>query len=50
MQYIKLANQMAGQGSEWVRPPRLPLIGAERQMIEKIIQTAIDTRPQLPAL
>jgi len=50
VQYIKLANQMAGQGAEWVRPPRLPLIGAERQMIEKIVQTAIDTRPQLPAL
>tara|TARA_R110002124_G_scaffold1797_6_gene11381 strand:+ start:28512 stop:29417 length:906 start_codon:yes stop_codon:yes gene_type:complete len=50
VQYIKLANQMAGQGAEWVRPPRLPLIGAERQMIEKIVQAAIDTRPQLPAL
>ncbi|MGV8855351.1 MAG: dihydrodipicolinate synthase family protein [Devosia sp.] len=50
VQYIKLANQMAGEGAEWVRAPRLTLIGEERQMIEKIVQTAIDTRPQLPAL
>ena len=24
VQYIKLANQIAGEGKEWVRPPRLP--------------------------
>ncbi|MBS3849859.1 MULTISPECIES: dihydrodipicolinate synthase family protein [Devosia] len=50
VQYIKLANQMAGEGAEWVRAPRLPLIGEERKMIEKIVQTAIDTRPTLAAL
>lgn len=50
VQYIKLANQMAGEGAEWVRAPRLTLIGDERKMIEKIVQTAIDTRPQLPVL
>lgn len=50
VQYIKLANQMAGQGAEWVRAPRLTLIGEERAMVEKIVQTAIDTRPTLPAL
>ena len=47
VQYIKLANQMTGEGSEWVRAPRLPLVGAERERIAATIQHAIDTRPQL---
>lgn len=49
VQYIKLANQMTGEGSEWVRAPRLTLEGEERQRIEAIIQQAIDTRPSLSA-
>ncbi len=49
VQYIKLANQMTGHGREWVRRPRLPLAGEERARIEAIIQTGIDTRPQLAA-
>jgi 4-hydroxy-tetrahydrodipicolinate synthase len=47
VQYIKLANQMTGEGSEWVRAPRLTLEGEERKKIAAIIQHAIDTRPQL---
>jgi 4-hydroxy-tetrahydrodipicolinate synthase len=47
VQYIKLANQMTGEGSEWVRAPRLTLEGEERQRIGAIIQQAIDTRPAL---
>jgi len=47
VQYIKLANQMTGEGSEWVRAPRLTLEGEERKRISAIIQQAIDTRPQL---
>jgi 4-hydroxy-tetrahydrodipicolinate synthase len=47
VQYIKLANQMTGEGSEWVRAPRLTLEGEERQRIAAIVQHAIDTRPQL---
>ncbi|MEO8758977.1 MAG: dihydrodipicolinate synthase family protein [Devosia sp.] len=47
VQYIKLANQMAGEGSEWVRAPRMTLEGEERARIAGIIQHAIDTRPQL---
>lgn len=47
VQYIKLANQMTGEGSEWVRAPRLTLEGEERKRIFRIIQDAIDTRPQL---
>jgi 4-hydroxy-tetrahydrodipicolinate synthase len=49
VQYIKLANQMTGEGSEWVRAPRLTLVGEERARIEKIIADAIATRPNLPA-
>jgi len=47
VQYIKLANQMTGEGAEWVRAPRLTLIGEERARIEKIIRAAIDSRPTL---
>ena len=50
VQYIKLANRMAGLGSEFVRAPRLVLAGEERARIEAIIQHALDTRPELPAL
>ena len=35
---IKLVNQLTGMGSEWVRPPRLPLEGEERAMVERIVQ------------
>jgi len=49
VQYIKLANQMTGYGAEHVRPPRLPLIGAERAEVETIVRRAIETRPQLAA-
>ncbi|MFT4797650.1 MAG: dihydrodipicolinate synthase/N-acetylneuraminate lyase [Candidatus Azotimanducaceae bacterium] len=45
VQYIKLASQMTGLGSEWVRAPRLPLAGAERDQISTIIQDVIDSRP-----
>lgn len=47
VQYIKLANQLAGMGSEWVRPPRLPLIGEERARVEGIVRRAIEHRPAL---
>jgi 1-pyrroline-4-hydroxy-2-carboxylate deaminase len=49
VQYIKLAMQETGLGSEMVRAPRLPLEGAERAEILGIIRHAIDTRPALPA-
>jgi 1-pyrroline-4-hydroxy-2-carboxylate deaminase len=45
VQYIKLAVQECGLGHEWVRPPRLPLVGAERERILKIIHRGIETRP-----
>ncbi|MEP6676167.1 MAG: dihydrodipicolinate synthase family protein [Ferruginibacter sp.] len=47
VQYIKLAETQAGIGSENVRPPRLTLIGEERERILKIINDGIAARPQL---
>lgn len=49
VQYIKLAEQETGIGSEYVRAPRLTLIGKEREEILKIIQDGIKTRPNLGA-
>ena len=45
--YIKLAVQECGYGSETLRSPRLPLEGAEREQILKIIHTGIRTRPRV---
>jgi 4-hydroxy-tetrahydrodipicolinate synthase len=45
VQYIKLAMAETGLGSELVRPPRLPLVGKEREDILGIIRQAIKTRP-----
>ena len=47
VQYIKLAEQHCGIGSEHVRAPRLTLIGEERARIEKIITDGIKNRPAL---
>ena len=47
VQYIKLAETQAGIGSEFVRAPRLPLVGEERTAILKIIDEGIRTRPSL---
>lgn len=48
VQYIKLAQQECGLGSEITRPPRLPLVGEEREQVLNIIRQGIETRPQLP--
>jgi len=47
VQYIKLAEQEVGLGSELVRAPRLPLIGEERERVLKIIRDGIKNRPKL---
>lgn len=47
VQYIKLAMAETGLGSEMTRAPKLPLVGAEREEILKIIRHAIATRPKL---
>jgi 1-pyrroline-4-hydroxy-2-carboxylate deaminase len=49
VQYIKLAVQEVGLGAEWVREPRLPLSGDERQRVLRIIHEGIAQRPALPA-
>lgn len=47
VQYIKLAIQECGLGAEWVRAPRLPLAGEERERVLGIIRRGIETRPAL---
>ncbi len=48
VQYIKLAETQEGIGTEYVRAPRLLLMGKERESILKIINDARANRPQLP--
>ncbi|OWW25532.1 dihydrodipicolinate synthase family protein [Zobellia sp. OII3] len=48
VQNIKLAEVATGIGTENVRKPRLPLQGAERERVLKVIQEGLKTRPQLP--
>lgn len=47
VQNIKLAIQEVGLGREWVRLPRLPLRGEERDRVLGIIRKGIETRPHL---
>ncbi|MDX1644181.1 MAG: dihydrodipicolinate synthase family protein, partial [Thermoanaerobaculia bacterium] len=47
VQYIKLAVAEVGLGSEAVRPPRLPLEGAERERVLEVIRQGITRRPDL---
>lgn len=47
VQYIKLAATQTGIGTEYVRAPRLPLEGEERDRILKVINDGIATRPKL---
>ena len=44
VQYIKLAETVTGLGSEYVRAPRLKIVGAEREHVLQIISEAIATR------
>ena len=49
VQYIKLAEAEAGLGTEYVRAPRLTLIGGERERVLAIIREGLANRPTLPA-
>lgn len=49
VQNIKLAESIVGVGTETVRPPRLALVGQEREEIIAIVKQALATRPVLPA-
>jgi dihydrodipicolinate synthase/N-acetylneuraminate lyase len=49
VQCIKLCEFIAGRGSFLTRPPRLPLEGAEKAEVERLMRTALSTRPMLAA-
>lgn len=50
VQNIKLAEVANGIGTEYVRKPRLPLVGEEREHVEKVISKSLKSRPELPEL
>ncbi|MFT4733571.1 MAG: dihydrodipicolinate synthase/N-acetylneuraminate lyase [Algoriphagus sp.] len=50
VQKIKLVEDVLNMGTEWVREPRLPLIGEERVEVMAIIEKALASRPVLPEL
>jgi len=45
VQSIKLAESLMKRGSERVRMPRMPLVGARRDEVVRMVETARDTRP-----
>ncbi|MFN4084906.1 MAG: dihydrodipicolinate synthase family protein [Spirosomataceae bacterium] len=49
VQNIKLAEQVVGLGTEYVREPRLPLAGEERESVLRVIEDSLKTRPDLSA-
>jgi len=50
VQNIKLAEVATGLGTEWVREPRLPLTGEERERVLNVINSSLKNRPVLPAI
>ena len=47
VQYIKLAEVATDLGTEFIRAPRLPLIGEERDRIWRIISEGVSLRPDM---
>ena len=47
VQYTKLVSQECGSGTELTRPPRLPIVGEERERVLNIIRAAKANRPGL---
>ena len=45
LEAVRLLCQETGLAQEWVREPRLPISGAERESVLKIIRTALAQRP-----
>ncbi|MBX3256956.1 MAG: dihydrodipicolinate synthase family protein [Chitinophagaceae bacterium] len=45
VQYIKLTEAQVELGTEYVRAPRLPVVGAEREMILTTVKQALAKRP-----
>lgn len=50
VQNLKLVSAMQDVGTEHVRRPRQPLVGAERERVMAVVQHAVANRPALPAL
>jgi len=50
VQNIKLVEALVIGSNDRVRQPRLPLSGTRRSEIEKLVATALKSRPELPAL
>ncbi|MDC7712044.1 dihydrodipicolinate synthase family protein [Vogesella indigofera] len=50
VQNLKLCEAMVGVGTEHVRAPRLPLVGAERERVAAVIEAGLASRPALPTL
>jgi len=48
VQNIKLAEVATGLGTEYVRAPRLALVGKEREEVLEIINRGLKSRPSLP--
>jgi len=48
VQCIKLCEHIAGRGTHFTRPPRLPLEGEERSRVERAMRDALEHRPELP--
>jgi dihydrodipicolinate synthase/N-acetylneuraminate lyase len=48
VQYIKLAETQAGIGSEYVRAPRLTLVGEERAAVLKTIDMVLQQDQHFP--
>ena len=47
VRYFKLAVQIVGLGTEWVREPRLPLAGKVREDVLAVIDRGTANRPKL---
>jgi dihydrodipicolinate synthase/N-acetylneuraminate lyase len=50
VQCIKLCMELAGMGSERVRPPRYVIEGEDRKAKEAIIRGVLASRPEIPAI
>ncbi|MDC7706237.1 dihydrodipicolinate synthase family protein [Vogesella indigofera] len=50
VQNLKLCEAMVGVGTEHVRAPRLPLVGAERERVAAVVEAGLASRPALPTL
>jgi dihydrodipicolinate synthase/N-acetylneuraminate lyase len=50
VQNIKLVEALVIGSNDRVRAPRLALAGEQRAHVERVVRTALETRPQLPQL